>query len=453
MKVRTAADMKREACMTRVPSWIAVLFLLLQVPAAYAQSHYVRKEPANKLVVVFVHGVLGNARDTWTHQNGGFWPALLKEDKDFDGANVFVVDYPTPALGKSLSIDELADSMRMTLKSQGVLDHPELVFVMHSMGGLVTRAYLLRSRDIARRVRLLYFFGTPTTGASIASVSGSISANVQFQRMATMTSASYLADAQRNWLNSAELSSLPSFCAYEVQDTLGIKIVEQASALSLCNRPPAPINVNHSGLAKPALRTDPSYATLRNAYVSTGARQIGMLRMELQGVRQVRDTMEKLPVIDGLPVLCDAVRMTLLFAHTQRGTTPIRINAISVHSEPVAAMPALKPGSCAIDTLSSRAHGIVEVDTYLLSSGEKGVQAKLIRNAGVATDVKPENILVTATALPTTRAITLTPGEPPVGFSVLVEAKAKTPRRVWLTAEFDEGGPKTLSTTPIIVWK
>ena len=66
------------------------------------------------------------------------------------------------------SIDELAENLRLILDSEGIRSGPELIFVVHSMGGLVTRALLTKYRDIAQRVKLIYFFATPTTGSEQA---------------------------------------------------------------------------------------------------------------------------------------------------------------------------------------------------------------------------------------------------------------------------------------------
>ena len=418
---------------------------------AAAESRYVRREAANRQVVVFVHGVLGNSVDTWTNAAARtYWPSLLSQDKDFDGADIFVVDYPSPKFSASLSIDELADSLRLTLESQGVLAHSEIVFVAHSMGGLVTRALLLKYREWAGRVRLLYFFATPTTGASIASVARLASQNPQFAKLVRMTSDAYLADAQRGWLAAPELTRLPSFCAYELQSTAGGKIVEQQSATNLCNRRLDPVDRNHLDIVKPRGRDDAPYLALKSAYLAAAGPQRGMLRMDVQGLKQIRKPADKQPALNGQPVFCDALRMTLLLAHTQRGSIPVRVNAISVHSEPVRDAATLKPGDCAVDRLSSKPYGIVETDTFLISSGENGMQAKFIKNASVALPVSAENLLRSSSSV---RAVTLKPGEEPVGFELILEAKARTPQRIWFSADYDEDGERSRSSSAILIWR
>lgn len=430
---------------------LAAAFLLPTV-LAHAESRYVRREPANRQVIVFVHGVLGNSADTWTHATAKtYWPTLLTQDKEFDGANIFVVDYPSRKIGASLSIDELAESLRLALESEGVLGHSEIIFVGHSMGGLITRAFLIKYREsAAKKVKLLYFFATPTTGASIASIASLASQNSQFAKMLPMTSDAYLADVHRAWLAATELSALPSFCAYETQATFGVKIVEQQSATSLCNRRVDPVDRNHLEIVKPRGRDDAPYLAFKSAYVATAARQQHMLRMEAQGMKQIRKSVDKQPELQGQPVFCDSMRLTLLLAHSQRGNTPVRVNAISVRSEPVRDAASLKPGACAIDRLSSRPYGIVETDTFHVTSSENGVRARLIKNATTIFDVSAENLLRSATGV---RAITLKPGEEPVAFEIMLETKAKSPQRIWFSADYDEDGQRTLSTTPIVVWR
>ena len=120
-----------------------------------------------KGVIVFVHGVLGDARTTWSSGNS-YWPELLTQDRTFDGQDIYVYGYPSPKLSRSFSIDEVADNLRLVLSDDGILRYTEITFVCHSMGGLVTRAFLLKYRAVAPKIRLVYFFATPTTGSPYA---------------------------------------------------------------------------------------------------------------------------------------------------------------------------------------------------------------------------------------------------------------------------------------------
>jgi triacylglycerol esterase/lipase EstA (alpha/beta hydrolase family) len=133
------------------------------------EPRFIRRSANADTVIIFVHGIMGDSQSTWTAQNGAYWPALLTRDQTFDGADIFVYSYPT-GFWATLSIDELAENMRAVLISDGLNAYRKLVFVSHSMGGLVTRAYLLKNRDIAGRTAFAYFFSTPTTGSQRASI-------------------------------------------------------------------------------------------------------------------------------------------------------------------------------------------------------------------------------------------------------------------------------------------
>ena len=231
------------------------------------QSGYVHHSPTNDVAIVFVHGVLGDGIGTWRNeQNGAYWPDLLMQDQTFDGASIFVFDYPSPLRGKAPSIDEAAEMLRSALNSARVTDHQRMVFVAHSMGGLVTRAYLLKDRQFAPRARMLHAFSTPATGSAVAEIARLISRNPQFRGMVRMESDHYLADQARNWLGVPDLAGLPSYCAYELQDTYGVRVVPMASAIVLCNRPPDPLNHDHLGVVKPVATNDQRHLVLRSAY-------------------------------------------------------------------------------------------------------------------------------------------------------------------------------------------
>jgi triacylglycerol esterase/lipase EstA (alpha/beta hydrolase family) len=132
----------------------------ISTSTAHASSRYLRQTTEADQVIIFVHGVLGEGGSTW--QTGAqSWPDLMISDTTFNTADVFVYSYPT-ALWATMSIDELAENMRLQFEANGVSRYKRVIFLTHSMGGLVTRAYLLKNRDIATRTAFAYFFSTPT---------------------------------------------------------------------------------------------------------------------------------------------------------------------------------------------------------------------------------------------------------------------------------------------------
>jgi len=269
--------------------WPRVLLfglLLLQVPTAFAQLTYVRRNPARSETVIFVHGVLGNSRETWfNQQSGAWWPKLLATDKAFDKANIATLDLPTSMWNRGPAIDELADMVRQALEADESIRGQKLVFVAHSMGGVVVRAFLSKYRNYASKTRMLYFLGVPTTGASIASIAQLVSKNSQFRSLEPMSNASFLATLQRTWLAAPELRSLPTFCAYELRPTMGLMVVEQQSVTNLCNEQVDPLDGDHSGIVKPSGVESRSHLALRAAFSNASARRISEPGLDEKDVR------------------------------------------------------------------------------------------------------------------------------------------------------------------------
>jgi pimeloyl-ACP methyl ester carboxylesterase len=230
---------------------------------------YVRDTGGRAGVIVFVHGVLGNARSTWTNdESHAFWPQLLTEDEVFDGFNIYVYEYPSPLFSTSLNQDEVAENMRLRLEAAGVTDHSEIIFLVHSMGGIIARSYLQKYQDVADRVKFIYFFSTPTEGAEIARLGKFLSRNPQFGRMVPIDADSYLADMIRSW--QAARFGIRSFCAYEKQplSPVGI-IVEMASAAALCTERLDPIDATHVDIVKPVNQNSVPYIAFKTAFMKT----------------------------------------------------------------------------------------------------------------------------------------------------------------------------------------
>lgn len=253
----------------RIAARITCLLVALWPCAVWPQaSKFVRHDRSNSTVIVFVHGVLGDSIATWTNASTkAYWPTLLVNDSTFNSANVYVFQYPSPTVGTAHSVNELAEVMRRRLEVDGVFEHRELIFLSHSMGGLVTRALLLKYRHYASQVRLAYFLSTPTEGSPSAALAALGSRNPQFKNMYPMRADNYLADLQRDWLGAR--LPIRSFCAYEGRDTFGIRIVDQRSASNLCTEPLDPVLEDHIGIAKPASPDSDAYIAFKNAFRAT----------------------------------------------------------------------------------------------------------------------------------------------------------------------------------------
>lgn len=239
---------------------------------------YVRgdRDTRAKRVIIFVHGVIGNGTSTWTNQStGAYFPALVASDGAFASVDVWVHEFDTPKFRQSYTIDELADHLRRYLNNDNVItNHDEVIFVAHSMGGLIARAYLLKyQREVSpAKVRMLYFFSTPSTGSDVASLGSLLSKNPQLADMRKMTTddAGVLGVWEAQWTSSPYAQGTLSYCAYELLPTFGTFVVQRESARHLCNTRPDPIARNHIDIVKPANNTtDESYVAFREAYRDT----------------------------------------------------------------------------------------------------------------------------------------------------------------------------------------
>ena len=129
----------------------------------------VQQKPPAKVALVFVHGVTGDMIDTWTADNGKQFWNLVNENEQLKGkTDAFVFGFPS-YLFKSGSFDIQAAANRLheRIAYSKVLDYPAVVFVAHSMGGLVVLRELLTHPEIRDKVPVVMFYATPMEGCSL----------------------------------------------------------------------------------------------------------------------------------------------------------------------------------------------------------------------------------------------------------------------------------------------
>jgi pimeloyl-ACP methyl ester carboxylesterase len=231
------------------------------------KSEYVGSEPHHKpVVIVFVHGIFGSKNDTWTNKGESF-PLLLAADPSLQSnTDVFLFEFFSPTLSQAGSIVELADQLRGALHDHGVFrDHKRVVFLTHSMGGLIVRQFVTSNTETIPKIAMFYFYATPTNGAELAGIARHFSGNPQLRGMVPLQDSDLLQSIQQRWLSVPDLVRIPSYCAYETLPTDGVYVVSQASARGLCNRPLDPITADHINIVKPAGRDDPRYTRFVSA--------------------------------------------------------------------------------------------------------------------------------------------------------------------------------------------
>ncbi|MFZ5965496.1 esterase/lipase family protein [Thalassococcus sp. BH17M4-6] len=256
------------------PYFLICLSLLVAAVAIPASSQELRsvRQSDNSILIVFVHGVRDDGEETWTNRRtGASWPDLLISDPVFDSADIATYHYPSNVWERGgLSISQVADDLRLRLESSKFDQYDQVVFVSHSMGGLVTRNFLLKNREYAAQVPLMFFLATPSGGSNLADIASYITGNNdQIRGLQELENNNFLQDQTSSWQSWAGRTNIKTLCAYETVPTKRFYVVEQVSAQLLCTEKPVPVAENHSNIVKPNGPDATVYIAFKTAFQQT----------------------------------------------------------------------------------------------------------------------------------------------------------------------------------------
>ena len=252
--------------------WISLWILTTTYCSAQEGSHYVRDLGRGSPIIIFLHGVLGDGRSTWSNGETN-WPDLLKQDDAFASASIYVHVYKTDLKGglSNLNIDELSTQLKARLDDAKVMQHGRLIFVAHSMGGLLARQLLMSYGEIADKTKFILFLSTPTTGATIANLARLVSRDPNFTLIAkAMERYSFLTEKQRGWVKLGLAQKIHSYCGYETKETyygpFHLLVVDETSATFQCLNGIFAVQADHLEIAKPSGVSADQYVEFRNAF-------------------------------------------------------------------------------------------------------------------------------------------------------------------------------------------
>jgi pimeloyl-ACP methyl ester carboxylesterase len=257
------------------------LLLLFQAcplfPQAVAQPDPAQQVPRAR-VIVFVHGLHGS-RESWRAANGAYWPDLVRTDPRFAYSDVDVAEYPTPASNGKMSSVQLADILWTRLNQDHVWEHREVVFLAHSLGGILVEEMLLRHPKEAARVKFIVSYGTPHEGSSLARIASIYDKDPLLNDLSDASDNAFLTQLENDWRGQNSVNGIHRFCAYETEDTspdnafgrylkTRARVVSFFSATYGCDvtTPPQAIHADHVNLIRPADRKASAYDFFYRVY-------------------------------------------------------------------------------------------------------------------------------------------------------------------------------------------
>jgi pimeloyl-ACP methyl ester carboxylesterase len=229
----------------------------------------IQHHPHAKVALVFVHGIFGDTVGAWTAPDGTTFFKLIADDPTVGPfVDIYAFGFTADMFnGDSINIEQAANRLDGYLSHHGIVpEYPEVVFVGHSMGGLVILRELLTHQQMLERVPLIVLYSTPQTAAQVVDLAHKVADNPALARLLPASKDDrYLQGLLREW--RVDGATRPHVtCAYAQRPTNGVLVVPSTSASNdLCDAPYAAIDADHISIVKPANSRDQAVTVLVDA--------------------------------------------------------------------------------------------------------------------------------------------------------------------------------------------
>jgi pimeloyl-ACP methyl ester carboxylesterase len=239
---------------------------------------------ASDTVFIFVHGFLSSSQTCWTSEQGVFWPQLVANDPRLSDVSVFLGGYYTEVDSQDYGVADCSEEVYTALSlpqhdgKRSPLDFRNVIFVCHSLGGIVVRYLCDTHRDsLANKSIGLLLVASPSLGSTYADTFSVFSrimrnrAGRQLQRTGELIND--LDTRFKSFIEENKLFKLVGSEAVETQGFLHTKffrmlspVVKWESAARYFGSPKKIPKTNHSTIAKPNGIEHPSHRHLINFF-------------------------------------------------------------------------------------------------------------------------------------------------------------------------------------------
>jgi hypothetical protein len=215
-----------------------------------------------KADIIFIHGLGGEAIETWKGCNGFYWPQELANE--LNTIEVWTLNYNASPIKKTLSLPDLATNTIAHLESVEIGSFP-IIFMCHSLGGLLVKQILRNCSDRQDESHKIYdntkgivFVATPHAG-SLAATGFSKIAPINGSPLfkALDWNDSHLNDLNL-WFRDNYKDDVAIY--YETLPTMGVVVVDaNSSDPGMGGSRPIPVETDHLAICKPTSNRDLIY--------------------------------------------------------------------------------------------------------------------------------------------------------------------------------------------------
>jgi hypothetical protein len=222
------------------------------------------RKPKTGVAAIFLHGVLSDGETCWKNDNGTYWPELLKKEKSQHNLGIYVFTYRTNIFSGTYCLSDIVDALKEHMKLDDVFACRGLIFVAHSVGGIVARKLLVeRAKDFSDRgITIgLFLLASPSLGSRYAEWIKPIAklfGHSQADAIRFSSNNTWLSDLDRQFMNLKEGRSLNLLGKELIEDTsvalesvIRTQVVEPFSAARYFGEPYKVPGCNHFSIAKP----------------------------------------------------------------------------------------------------------------------------------------------------------------------------------------------------------
>jgi pimeloyl-ACP methyl ester carboxylesterase len=178
----------------------------------------------NRTTVVFIHGILSNTENAWSNANGVFWPDLLCKEASIWNTGVYLFDYRADLFAGSFSLDDVVASMRDRFQLDDLWSQNQLIFVCHSMGGIIARRFIVKHEMKIKESNInigLFLIASPSLGGNYANFIKNVARfykNMQLDALQISQRNAWLNALDRDFLDLKDSGQLHIFGKELVED-------------------------------------------------------------------------------------------------------------------------------------------------------------------------------------------------------------------------------------------